>query len=71
MSNAIEEPLDSEQAARMLGVKPRTVINLAKQGKIPAFRVGDLWRFLRSDIQAYIDAQRKQTKTEKAEEEER
>ena len=68
MSNDIEEPLDSEQAGRMLGVKPRTVINLAKQGKIPAFRVGDLWKFLRSDIQAYIDAQRKQTKTEKAEE---
>lgn len=62
MSNDIEEPLDSEHAARMLGVKPRTVINLAKQGKIPAFRVGDLWKFLRSDIQAYIDAQRKQTK---------
>ncbi|MDQ2904535.1 MAG: helix-turn-helix domain-containing protein [Chloroflexota bacterium] len=67
MSNDIEEPLDSEQAARMLGVKPRTVINLAKQGKIPAFRVGDLWKFLRSDIQAYIDTQRKQTKAEKAE----
>ena len=65
MSNDIEEPLDSEQAARMLGVKPRTVINLAKQGKIPAFRVGDLWRFLRSDIQAYIDVQRKQTRIEK------
>jgi excisionase family DNA binding protein len=70
MSNDIEEPLDSEQAARMLGVKPRTVINLAKQGKIPAFRVGDLWKFLRSDIQAYIDAQRKQTKTERGEGEE-
>lgn len=71
MSNSIEEPLDSEQAARMLGVKPRTVINLAKQGKIPAFRVGDLWKFLRSDIQAYIDVQRKQAKREKAEEEAR
>ena len=70
MPNDIEEPLDSEQAARMLGVKPRTVINLAKQGKIPAFRVGDLWKFLRSDIQAYIDAQRNQTKTERGEEEE-
>ena len=56
----IEEPLDSEQAARMLGVKPRTVINLAKQGKIPAFRVGDLWRFHRRDIQAYIDKQKRQ-----------
>jgi excisionase family DNA binding protein len=67
MSNDIEEPLDSKQAARMLGVKPRTVINLANQGKIPAFRVGDLWKFLKSDIQAYIDAQRKQTKTEEEE----
>jgi len=71
MSNDIEEPLDSEQAARRLGVKPRTVINLAKQGKIPAFRVGDRWKFLRSDIQAYIDAQRKQARTGKAEEEKR
>lgn len=70
MSNNFEEPLDSEQAARMLGVKPRTVINLAKQGKIPAFRVGDLWKFLRSDIQAYIDAQRKQIKRENVGEEE-
>jgi excisionase family DNA binding protein len=70
MAHDIEEPLDSEQAARMLGVKPRTVINLAKQGKLPAFRVGDLWKFLRSDIQAYIDAQRRQTKRERTEEEE-
>ncbi|HLG65977.1 MAG TPA: helix-turn-helix domain-containing protein [Ktedonosporobacter sp.] len=70
MPHDIEEPLDSEQAARMLGVKPRTVINLAKQGKIPAFRVGDLWKFLRSDIQAYIDAQRKQAKVGNSEEEE-
>lgn len=70
MSNEFEEPIDSEQAARMLGVKPRTVINLAKQGKIPAFRVGDLWKFLRSDIRAYIDAQRRRTTAGEAEEEE-
>ena len=70
MSNEFEEPIDSEQAARMLGVKPRTVINLAKQGKIPAFRVGDLWKFLRSDIRAYIDAQRRRTMAGEAEEEE-
>lgn len=59
MSYEIEEPLDSEQAARMLGVKPRTVINLARQGKIASFRVGDLWRFHRRDIQAYIDEQKR------------
>ena len=70
MPESIEKPIDAAEAAEMLGVKqPRTVINLAKQGKIPSFRVGDLWKFYRSDIQAYIDAQRKQTKTEKTEEE--
>jgi len=70
MSEPIEKPIDAAQAAEMLGVKqPRTVINLAKQGKIPAFRVGDLWKFYRSDIQAYIDEQRKRFVTRKAEEE--
>jgi len=66
MSEPIEKPIDAAGAAEMLGVKqPRTVINLAKQGKIPAFRVGDLWKFYRSDIQAYIDEQRKRHVTEK------
>lgn len=70
MPESIEKPIDAAEAAEMLGVKqPRTVINLAKQGKIPAFRVGDLWKFYRSDIQAYIDEQRKRHVTEKTEEE--
>ena len=61
MSEQTEKPLDAEQVAEMLGVQQaRTVINMAKRGEIPAFRVGDLWRFYRSDIQAYIDEQRKQ-----------
>ena len=60
MSEPTEKPIDAEQVAEMLGVKQaRTVINMAKRGEIPAFRVGDLWRFYRSDIQASIDAQRK------------
>jgi PTS system nitrogen regulatory IIA component len=60
MSEQTEKPIDAEQVAEMLGVKQaRTVINMAKRGEIPAFRVGDLWRFYRSDIQVYIDEQRK------------
>jgi excisionase family DNA binding protein len=71
MSEQTEKPINAEQAAEMLGVKQaRTVINMAKRGEIPAFRVGDLWRFYRSDIQAYIDSQRKQARAEKTEEEE-
>jgi excisionase family DNA binding protein len=63
MAEQTEKPIDAEQAAEMLGVKQaRTVINMAKRGEIPALRVGDLWRFYRSDIQASIDEQRKQGK---------
>ena len=68
MSEQTEKPIDAEQVAEMLGVKQaRTVINMAKRGEIPAFRVGDLWRFYRSDIQAYIDEQRKQGKRREGE----
>lgn len=68
MSEQTEKPIDAEQVAEMLGVKQaRTVINMAKRGEIPAFRVGDLWRFYRSDIQAYIDEQRKQVKRREGE----
>ena len=68
MSEQTEKPLDAEQVAEMLGVQQaRTVINMAKRGEIPAFRVGDLWRFYRSDIQAYIDEQRKQGKRSEGE----
>lgn len=68
MAEQTEKPIDAEQVAEMLGVKQaRTVINMAKRGEIPAFRVGDLWRFYRSDIQAYIDEQRKQGKRREGE----
>ena len=68
MPEQTEKPIDAEQVAEMLGVKQaRTVIIMAKRGEIPAFRVGDLWRFYRSDIQAYIDEQRKQRKRKEEE----
>ena len=68
MPEHTEKPIDAEQVAEMLGVKQaRTVINMAKREEIPAFRVGDLWRFYRSDIQAYIDEQRKRGKRKEGE----
>ena len=54
---ASEEPIDAEEAAKMLGVTARTVTRLAERGEIPAFRVGRLWKFRRSDIQKYIERQ--------------
>ena len=54
---ASEEPIDAEEAAKMLGVTGRTVTRLAERGEIPGFRVGRLWKFRRSDIQKYIERQ--------------
>jgi excisionase family DNA binding protein len=53
----IEEPIDANAAAKMLGVLPRTAIRLAQEGEIRGFKVRDVWRFYRSDIEAYIQRQ--------------
>ncbi len=53
-----EEPIGAKDAAKMLGVTPRTVIRLAERGEIKAFRVGELWKFYASDIREYIEKQR-------------
>lgn len=50
-------PITAKEAAKMLGVTPRTVVRLVERNEIPGFKVGDVWRFYREDIQRYIDAQ--------------
>jgi len=56
---ATERPIDAKEVADMLGIKPRTVLRLAERGEIIGFKVGDVWRFHRSDIEAYIEAQKR------------
>lgn len=38
------------EVARWLGLHEKTVQRLAKEGKIPAKRVGGEWRFLRREL---------------------
>lgn len=52
-----EDVLDAKEVGKILKVHSRTVIRLAEKGELKAFRVGDLWRFRRSDIEEYIDKQ--------------
>ena len=54
---ATEKPIGTKEVAEMLGVIPRTVVRLAERGEFPGFKVGDVWRFYRSDIEAYIQRQ--------------
>jgi excisionase family DNA binding protein len=54
---ATKTPIGAREAAKMLGVTPRTVVRLVERNEIPGFKVGDVWRFYREDIQYYIDTQ--------------
>lgn len=46
--------LSTDEAAELLGVCGRTVRDLAKRGELPATWVARKWRFLRSDVEAYL-----------------
>ena len=54
---ASEEILEVKDVAKMLKVSTRTVIRLAERGDLTAFKIGDLWRFRRSDVDEYIRQQ--------------
>ncbi len=56
MSNEI---LEAKEVAAMLKVSVRSITRLAEKGELVGFKVGDLWRFQRSDVEAYIEDQKR------------
>ena len=42
--------LNTDEAAAMLGVHPKTLQRLARSGRITAYRVGKRWRFQARDL---------------------
>jgi excisionase family DNA binding protein len=46
--------LNTDEAAAMLGVHPKTLQRLARSGRIRAYRIGKLWRFQASDLWADV-----------------
>lgn len=49
-----KEILDVEGAATLLGVSTTTIYHLARQGNIPATRVGREWRFARQNLIQWV-----------------
>jgi excisionase family DNA binding protein len=48
------EPVwNCHEAARFLRIHPATVKRLAREGKLPAFRIGNRWRFRPSELDAW------------------
>jgi excisionase family DNA binding protein len=40
----------------------RTIYKLAKQGDIPSFKVSNQWRFLKKDIESWVEQKKSEVK---------
>ena len=56
MADADIEIMTLDEVAQYLKAGKRTVYRLAAEGKLPAFKLGGTWRFRRSDLDEWIDA---------------
>jgi excisionase family DNA binding protein len=45
--------MDLEQVARYLGIEESVVLQQVEQGKMPAIRFGETWRFSRAGLMAW------------------
>ncbi len=53
----MEEYLTAKQVADYLQVKPLTIYQWAREGKIPAIKIGRIWRFKKEAIDNFLDEQ--------------
>ncbi|HLI83773.1 MAG TPA: helix-turn-helix domain-containing protein [Bryobacteraceae bacterium] len=49
-----EPLLDTQKAAALLGIHPKTLQKLARSGTVPCHRIGDLWRFRASELDTWL-----------------
>jgi excisionase family DNA binding protein len=53
----VREVMDIRQASGYLGISPDTLYKYASEGFIPAFKLGNRWRFKRSRLDEWMDRQ--------------
>ena len=49
-----ERVLNTQEAAALLQIHPKTLQRIARRGLVPAFRIGDLWRFRASALDEWL-----------------
>jgi excisionase family DNA binding protein len=65
-SSAVASPrevMDIRQAADYLGISADSLYKYASEGFIPAFKLGNRWRFKRSLLESWIEQQSSQSMT--------
>jgi len=58
----MEEYLTAKQVAKYLQVKPLTVYHWARTNKIPAVKIGRIWRFKKNVIDNFLEKKPKKNK---------
>jgi excisionase family DNA binding protein len=53
----VREVMDIRQASDYLGISPDSLYKYASDGFIPAFKLGNRWRFKKSRIDEWMDQQ--------------
>lgn len=61
-----KEILTVKEVSRYLGIHPLTVQKYAREGKIPAFKIGTDWRFHKKYIEKWIREQMSSNLKDKA-----
>lgn len=54
---AVREVMDIRQAAGYLGISSDTLYRYASEGFVPAFKLGNRWRFKKSLLDTWMDRQ--------------
>lgn len=54
---AVREVMDIRQAAEYLGISSDSLYKYASEGMIPAFKLGNRWRFKRSLLDSWMELQ--------------
>ena len=49
-----EPVLNTEEAAALLQIHPKTLQKMAREGTVPAFRIGYRWRFRASALDEWL-----------------
>ncbi len=59
---AVIETLTPNDLSKILKLHPFTVTRLAREGKIPAFKVGGVWRIEKAEFESWVKKQRSKRK---------
>ena len=60
------ETLTPSEIAKMLRVHPFTITRLAREGKLPALKVGGIWRFRKDEFKKWLQGQANKKKIKRS-----